>query len=95
MLRRLVSLQVKVRDNSEECEAGEAGEGEVELKKMADVKYNEFQRVCGHLLDQSLTEEFSLMQSLGLPTKFINSYEDMESGVSGWGRVCVCCDGCL
>ena len=86
-----------MRDDGEECEGVESEEGEEELKKVADVKYNVFWRECGDLLDQGLAEEFSLMESLGLPTKFINSYEDMESGVSegGRGRVCVCCDGGL
>ena len=92
----IVSPQVKDREHGEdgeagegrECEeenveAGEDGESEEgeEMKKVADVKYDVFQRECGDLLDQSLAAEFSLMQSLGLPTKLINSYGDMESGV--------------
>ena len=89
----IVSLQVKDREDGEagegrECEeenveAGEDGESEEgeEMKKVADVKYDVFQRECGDLLDQSLAAEFSLMQSLGLPIKLINSYGDMESGV--------------
>ena len=34
----------------------------------------------------ALTEEFALMRSLGLPTMLINSYDDMNSEVSGGER---------
>ena len=59
----------------------EEEEEEEELRKAADVKYNKFKRECGHLLDPTLDSEFCLMKSLGLPTKLINSYGDMESEV--------------
>ena len=63
----------------------EREEEEEEVKKTADVKYDEFRRECGHLLDPALSAEFSLMESLGLPTKLINSLGDMESEVRGSG----------
>ena len=68
---------------------GEDGEGvrseEEGVRRAADVKYDEFKRECGDLLDPELEDEFTVMQSLGLPTKLINSYGDMDSEV-GHGR---------
>ena len=63
------------------CEVGEDGESEGEEekgRKVADMKYNQFQKECGHLLDPTLADEFALMKSLGLPTLLINSYGDMD-----------------
>ena len=59
--------------------AGDECEGEEETRRAADVKYEEFERVCGHLLDPGLSAELAVMESLGLPTKLVNSYNDLES----------------
>ena len=57
-----------------------SGSGEEETRrKMVDIKYEQFEKECGHLLDPNLVREFAVMRSLGLPTKLINSYGDMDS----------------
>lgn len=76
-------LKVSTRDDEERvCVRGEEGEKEEEEeggKRAAEIKYEQFKKECGDLLDPALSAEFTLMQSLGLPTKLINSYGDIDS----------------
>ena len=78
----LEEREVGVGENGDECEDSEIGDGvegeEEQMKRAADVKYERFGRECGDLLDPALLEELSVMKSLGLPTKLINCYNDME-----------------
>ena len=51
---------------------------EEEVWQLAQRKYEVFEEQCKDLLDPELISEFEAMKRMGLPTKLINRYEDLE-----------------
>ncbi len=52
-------------------------------------KYQLFEEQCSDILDPARLTELELMKSMGLPTRLVNNFADMN-------EVCVCglCDLC-